>query len=51
MQSYYRLMRQRKGGDEMIDRADKALRASGFRGLASLSEADLDGRIPRPEGM
>ncbi len=51
MQSYFRLMRQRQGGDEMIDRADKALVASGFRGLASLSQADLDGRIPRPEGL
>lgn len=51
MQSYFRLMRQRKGGEEMIDRADKALRTSGFRGLASLSQADLDGRIPRPDGI
>ena len=51
MQSYFRLMKQRKGGDEMIERADKALSTSGFRGLASLSQADLDGRIPRPEGL
>ena len=50
MQSYFRLMRQREGGPSLIERADKALRANGFRGLAALSQADLDGRIPRPEG-